>query len=188
MNFPKNIKQLITCCLLLALGAPLKAQSNFSTKNAKISFFSSTPIEDIRAASDKVAGVLIGKTREVVFQVNMKTFEFEKRLMQEHFNENYIESDKYPVARFKGKINENIDFSRDGEYNVTATGILLIHGVEKQRTISGKIKVEKGSVNLVSTFDVACADHKIKIPTLVITKVAEVINVKISANLTQANK
>ena len=187
MYYQKKTKLLAGIVILLM---PLftEAQSNFSTKNAKITFFSSTPIEDIKASADNAAAVLIGRTREIVFQVNIKSFEFEKRLMQEHFNENYMESDKYPYGKFKGKINQEIDFSKDGEYNVTSTGILSIHGVDKQRTIPGKLKISNGQVQLTSSFDVACADHRIKIPTLVITKIAEVINVKVNANLNLSSK
>lgn len=171
--------------LLLAAGLsnPLYGQ-NLVTKNAKIKFFSSTPIEDIKAASDNGVGVLVARTGAVAFQVAIKSFEFSKGLMQEHFNENYMESNKYPHAKFHGKINQPLDLTKNGEFNVSATGILLIHGVSKQRTIPGKIIVNNGSVQLLSAFDVACTDHKIKIPKLVITKVAEVIRVNIDATLT----
>ncbi|WP_207533832.1 YceI family protein [Desertivirga arenae] len=183
----KNIKR---AALLFSLLFPslLKAQVNYSTSNAKIKFFSSTPIEDIKAVSNKGAAVLISKTGEIAFQVAVKSFQFEKGLMQEHFNENYLESDKFPMARFKGKINQDLDFSRDGEYNVSASGNLSMHGVDKQRTINGKLRVKDGKVQLLSNFNVACADHNIKIPKLVMTKIAEVIAVDIDATLNQVTK
>ncbi|TCD13012.1 YceI family protein [Pedobacter frigidisoli] len=162
----------------------VKAQSYLSS-NVKTSFFSSTPIEDIKAASNKTTAVLIAKTGEFAFLVSMKSFEFEKKLMQEHFNENYIESDKYPTASFKGNIQPNIDWSKDGEYNVVAKGILSVHGVSKPRTIATKISLKNGIATIASAFDVACVDHDIKIPTLVFTKIAKVISVKVNGTLTQ---
>jgi len=183
----KNLKKLALIALL-AYPFCVEAQPNFSTKNAKISFFSSTPIEDIKAASNNGMAVLVTRTRDIIFQVPIKSFEFAKGLMQEHFNENYMESDKYPIARFKGKINQAIDFSKDGEYPVSATGNLSVHGVEQPRTINGKLMIKDGKVALNSSFDVKCVDHNIKIPKLVMTKIAEVISVKVDASLAQTTK
>ncbi|MFD2161240.1 YceI family protein [Paradesertivirga mongoliensis] len=182
ISVKKSSKLLLALVIVAGLNMPALAQ-NFTSKNARVRFFSSTPIEDIKAASDNGVAVLIGKTASIAFQVAIKSFEFSKGLMQEHFNENYMESDKYPYAKFNGKINQSIDFSKEGEYNVTATGILLIHGVPKQRTIPGKIRITNGTVQLIAGFDVACADHNIKIPKLVMTKIAEVIKVNIDATL-----
>lgn len=169
--------------LTVGINMPIYGQ-NLSSKTAKVRFFSSTPIEDIKAASDNGIVVLIAKTSAIAFQVPIKSFEFSKGLMQEHFNENYMESDKYPYAKFNGKINQLIDFTQDGEYNVSVTGNLLIHGVSKQRTIPGKIKVSNGKAQITTAFEVACVDHNIKIPRLVMTKIAEVIKVNVDATLT----
>ncbi|WP_207422037.1 YceI family protein [Desertivirga brevis] len=187
MELQKNIKNTF---LLFGLLLPylLKAQTNYSTGTAKIGFFSSTPIEDIKAVSNKGVAVLVSKTGEIAFQVPIKSFQFERGLMQEHFNDNYMESDKYPVARFKGKINKDLDFNKNGEYNVSAMGNLSMHGVDKPRTINGKVIVKDGKVQLLSNFKVACADHNIKIPKLVMTKIAEVINVNIDATLNPITK
>jgi hypothetical protein len=181
----KNTKLLVIILLLPIL---TYSQENLSSKTAKVRLFSSTPIEDIKAASDKGTAILVPKSQIIAFQVPIKSFQFDKGLMQDHFNENYLESDKYPFAKFKGKINQDINFAKSGEYNITATGTLLIHGVEKPRTISGRIRISDSSVQLLSSFDVACVDHNIKIPTVVVTKVAEVINVKVDANLTPLTK
>jgi hypothetical protein len=178
-------KRINTAILLVALvAAAVSADAqHLSSKSVKIRFFSSTPIEDIKAASEKGVAVLVAKTGEIAFQVPIKTFEFSKGLMQEHFNENYMESHKYPYAKFNGKLDQSIDLSMNGEYDVTATGTLLIHGVAKQRKIPGKLKVVNGQVQLLSAFDVACVDHNIKIPRLVMTKIAEVIKVSVDASL-----
>jgi polyisoprenoid-binding protein YceI len=103
--------------------------------------------------------------------------------MQEHFNEKYIESEKYPQSSFKGKINETIDYTKDGEHNVTVTGKLNIHGVEQDRTISGKVIIKNGTIQLISEFKVRNVDHNIQIPKLVVAKIAEAIEVKVDCIL-----
>ncbi|PWS28221.1 YceI family protein [Pedobacter yonginense] len=160
----------------------VNAQS-FTSSNLRTSFFSSTPIEDIKAASNKTVAALISKTGDFAFQVPIKSFEFEKKLMQEHFNENYLESDKYPTAYFKGTVDPNINWAKDGEYSVMAKGTLTVHGVSKVRSIPAKITIKNGSVTISSSFDVACVDHNIEIPTLVFTKIAKIIAVKVNGTL-----
>lgn len=154
-----------------------------STLTGAASFFSSTPVEDISAQSKKLLGVLNTKTNELAFSITNTTFDFPNKLMQEHFNEKYMESEKYPASTFKGKINESVDLTKDGEYNVTVTGKLNIHGVEQDRTIPGKIVVKDGKIKVTSDFIVKVADHKIAIPKLVIENIAEEIKVSIGAEL-----
>ncbi|MDZ4669031.1 MAG: YceI family protein, partial [bacterium] len=101
-----------------------------------------------------------------------------------HFNEKYIESEKFPSSTFSGKMNETIDLTKDGEYTVTVVGKLKIHGVEQERTIQGTVKVVNGSLQFYSTFKVKNADHKIEIPTVVMAKISEEIDVKVDAKLT----
>lgn len=156
---------------------------NYVSANVKTSFFSSTPVEDIKASSNKTSAVLIAKTGSFAFQVPIKSFEFEKKLMQEHFNENYLESDQYPAATFKGVMAPIPDWTKNGEYNVTAKGTLTVHGVSKARNIAAKVLIREGTVNISAAFDVACADHNIDIPTLVFTKIAKVISVKVNGTL-----
>lgn len=157
-------------------------QDVLKSAKVKVGFFSSTPLEDIKASSDKGISVIVPKSKDVVFQVNIRSFEFSNKLMQQHFNESYLESDLYPTATFKGKIQENIDYSQNGTYPLTAKGILKIHGVEKERLINGTISIVNGTINLISAFDIACKDHDIKIPSIVFKKIAEVIKVNINAN------
>ncbi|ETZ21501.1 YceI family protein [Pedobacter sp. V48] len=175
MNRIRKITRLLVALLLLHLSA---GAQNFVSKDIRIGLFSSTPLEDIRAVSDKGNAVLVAETREIVVQLAVKTLEFDRKLMQEHFNENYIESDKYPYAKFKGLIDQPVDFTKDGNYAVTVTGILSVHGVDKKRTIPGKVTVTNGVVQISSEFKVACVDHNIKIPKLVFTKIAEFITIK----------
>jgi hypothetical protein len=168
----------------LYMSVPLTAAAqNYVAKNVKVNLFSSTPLEDIKAGNVKAVVVLVGKTREIVVQVPIKDFEFDRKLMQEHFNENYMESDKYPFAKFKGTIEQQIDFSEDGVYDVKVAGILTVHGVDQTRSIAGKVIISGRTVQILSDFKVACADHRIKIPTLIITKIAEVINIKLDGRL-----
>ncbi len=171
---------------LCLIGSYFRASSQdvLVSTNGSISFFSETPIENIDATSSQVIGALNVKTKSIFFKVPMKTFEFKKALMQEHFNENYIESDKYPYSTFNGSINEDIDLTKEGTYQVTATGKLNIHGVEKERTIPGTIVVSAGQIEINCAFDTKVVDHQIKIPTVVVQHIAEVVNVKVHSVMT----
>lgn len=178
----KKIISLVLIVLFVMLYLCGSAQT-YVSKNIRASIYSSTPLEDIEAVSNNASAVLITGTREVAVQVPVKSLEFDRKLMQEHFNENYMESDKYPFAKFKGTIAEQIDFSKDGEYDVTVNGVLSVHGVDQKRSIPGKISIKNGTVQISTAFKVACANHKIKIPTLVFTKIAEQISVKAEGKL-----
>jgi len=167
---------------------PATAQDVYLDTKGTISFFSSTPVEDIDAVSNQAVDAMNIKTGDVYFKVKMETFTFKKALMEEHFNENYIESDKYPYGSFKGKIDQSIDFTKDGTYSVTVTGDFTIHGVTKHRTIPGTIVVKGQSVEVTSTFEVKVADHNIKIPTIVIEHIAESVQAKVHSVLTPAPK
>ncbi|MES2457016.1 MAG: YceI family protein [Bacteroidota bacterium] len=184
MTWKRKAIRLICLAVLVFVYNGLYAQ-NYVSKSLRLSIFSSTPLEDIKAVSDQGTGVIVAKTREVVVQLSVKTLEFDRKLMQEHFNENFIESDKYPVAKFKGVLDAAVDLGRDGDYTTNVTGVLSVHGVDKQRTIPCKITVKAGVINVDSQFKVACADHRIEIPKLVFAKVAEYITVRISGQFTQ---
>ncbi len=162
--------------------AQLKAQTSFSSKEIKVNIFSSTPLEDIKAQSINAISVIIPKSKQVVFQIPIKSLVFSRSLMQEHFNESYMESDKFPIATFKGNIIDNIDFDKDGIYTVNVKGILNMHGISKERTIKGVITVLNGKPSINSNFNVACADHEIKIPSVVFKKIAEIISVTVSGS------
>ena len=161
----------------------VNAQNVYSTKTGHASFFSTTPMRDIDATNDKCGSVLNTTTNEVVFVVSIKNFVFKDALMQEHFNENYMESDKYPDATFKGKINETVDYTKDGTTDVTTTGKLKMHGVEKDVTEKGTVTVKDGKITVHSVFDVALADYNITIPSVVGKDIAKIIKVTIDAQL-----
>lgn len=179
-----SIKNKLVWASLLCLSFMGKAQAqNYAGKSLKMTIFSSTPVEDVKAASTSASAVLVADKQELAVQLPIKSLEFDKKLMQQHFNENYMESDKYPMAKFKGTITPQLDWSKDGEYPVTVKGVLTVHGVEQNRTIPGKITIKGNTIGISSNFEVACKDHQIKIPRLVFAKIAEVIKITIQGNL-----
>jgi len=150
---------------------------------SSISFFSKSPLEDIDATNKKASIVLRTTTNDIQFGVPMISFKFPKPLMEEHFNENYVESDKYPTCTFKGKINETIDYTKDGEYKVTAKGTMNLHGVSKEVEAPGTLTIKGKEITIVSAFKIKVADYAIKVPSLYVQNIAEVVDVKVSAVL-----
>ena len=148
----------------------------FITKEAEISFFSEAPIEDISAKNNKVSAVYDLESRQLVFQLNISDFIFPKPLMQEHFNENYLESDKFPKASFSGIV---------GQLNesTTATGTLKIHGESNEVEVKGILVKSNDSVMIDATFRIQLKDFNIKIPKIVMYNIAEEIEVTIIAKL-----
>ncbi|WP_374164464.1 YceI family protein [Arcticibacter sp. MXS-1] len=178
----------IAIMFLAWLGINQAGRDSYVCRNARIMLFSEAPLEDIAATSGKGTSVYNPATGDLAFSVPIRSFAFEKSLMQEHFNENYMESDKFPNASFRGKVLEKIDVSKDGIYPVKASGVLEVHGVKQNRTIDGKVQVNKGAVRLSSTFNVRCKDHQIDIPKLVFQKIAESIEVKVAADYSKYQK
>lgn len=171
----------IIICLLVST-ISISAQDLYKATDGEISFFSEAPVENISAVNKDVKALINAKNAEVAFIVTNVGFKFEKPLMEEHFNENYMESHKYKVSVFKGKIIDEIDFTKDGTYEVTAKGTLDIHGVTVEREIKGTLTISNGKINLTTEFDVALKDHKIKIPKVVVKNIAEVIKVTVNIN------
>ncbi|MBW1296484.1 YceI family protein [Aquimarina litoralis] len=151
-------------------------QGKFLTKKGYTSFFSSTPIEDINADNNQVLSIIDSSSGTIAIAILMKSFAFEKSLMQEHFNENYVESDRYPKATFKGKI---IDFGKlaKEEATVTIVGDLTIHGVTKKIETQSKIQYTNDKILLKGDFEVKVADFGIKIPSVVTNNIAKTIKV-----------
>jgi polyisoprenoid-binding protein YceI len=175
-------KVLMTAFIFLAF--TLNAQK-FMTKNGYIGFYSHTPMEDIKGDNNQVASILDASTGEFVFQVLMKSFKFEKTLMEEHFNENYVESEKFPKSTFKGKITNlsNVDFSKTGSYKVKVDGELSIHGVTQNVSTPGEIEITEGGVNARSQFIIHPEDYKIEIPAIVRENIAKEISVTVNVKL-----
>ena len=171
--------------MLLILSTQICAAQKYICKNGTTSFFSATPVENIEAISNETSSAYDTKTGDLVVVLPIKSFKFEKSLMQEHFNENYMESDKYPKAFLKGNIVDanNVDYKKDGTYKVTAKGKLTIHNVTKDVSVPGTLTVKNGKISIDAKFKVRCADYNIKIPKIVMVKIAEEIEVSISNTL-----
>lgn len=160
------------------------AQPIYQTINGKILFSSEAALELIKASSNGLIGLLDNDKKTFSFKISMRTFEgFNSPLQKEHFHENYMESDKFPEASFKGKIIEEIDLSEDGSYEVRAKGLLTIHGVAQERIIKTSVTVKDKKITINGKFSVLLSDHNIPIPIVVYKKLANEIKVEISAIL-----
>jgi polyisoprenoid-binding protein YceI len=169
---------------LAAFTTGLKAQKKYTARNARIDFTSEAQLELIKAASNTVRGLIDPTTNQFAFTIDVSSFQgFNSTLQREHFNEKYMESEKYPKATFTGKIIEQIDFLSDGTYDVRAKGDLDIHGVKQTRIIKGKILVKNGTLKVNAAFDVPLSDHNISIPTVVSQKIATQIKVQFEASM-----
>ncbi len=175
----KKIVLLIACFATLAAGY---SQNLYKAVDGEISFFSETPMENIDAVNKAVKALINTKTGEVAFIGTNVGFHFEKPLMEEHFNENYMESDKYKVSVFKGKIVEQVNYAENGEHKVVVKGVLNIHGIEQEREVPGVITIKDGKINVTTDFIVKVKDHKIDIPKLVIKNIAESVKVTVNLN------
>ena len=177
------MKKVIFLFLLSGFLLNIHAQK-YMTRTGYIGFFSHTPLEDIKAENNQVASVLDASNGDIVFQVLMRSFHFDKALMEEHFNENYVESEKYPKATFAGNITDfsGVDLNKDGEYNVSVKGKLSIHGVTKEIEEKGVITVKDGKVNAHSEFEINPDDYSIEIPSVVREKIAKEISVTVDIN------
>jgi polyisoprenoid-binding protein YceI len=161
----------------------LRAQK-LTVQKSQMSFTSNAELELIRAASDKVQGLIDPASNQFAFSVDVQSFRgFNSELQREHFNEKYLESEKYPKARFSGKIIEPVDFTTNQSYDVRAKGELDIHGQKQTRIIKTKVTVENGLVYLETRFFVPLADHNISIPSIVSQKIATEIEVDFKATL-----
>lgn len=149
----------------------------YLANNGEISFFSNAPMEDISAQNNKVSALYDVNTKELVLQLNIKDFVFPNSLMQEHFNENYLESDIYPKSTFTGKV-----ISQDVDAAIVE-GNLTIHGKTNKIKVAGNLNQDNNTVNILANFNVMLEDYEIKIPKLVMYKIAENIDIKLTIEL-----
>ncbi|MCB0402860.1 MAG: YceI family protein [Flavobacteriales bacterium] len=171
---------ILSISLLLSVSLSF-SQNIYKAVQGEIAFFSETPIENIDAHNTNLKALLNTDNNEIAFVVTNVGFKFEKPLMEEHFNENYMESDKYKVSSFKGTISGDlIEYAKDGEYPVTAKGTLDVHGVSQEREIKGTLIVKGGMITMKSEFNIALKDHKIKIPKVVVQNIAETVKVTVN--------
>jgi hypothetical protein len=160
----------------------------YRVRKGSISILSDAPLEVIKASSDELKGVIDASKRSFAFSVSNRSLKgFNSPLQQEHFYENYIEARKFPVSTFEGKIIEQIDFTKDGEYKVRAKGILTIHGVAQERIIKSSLRIKDKILYIKSRFSVPLAEHNITIPKVVYQKIAEEITVDMDAEFSESN-
>jgi len=141
----------------------LFAQKIFSTKTGQIKFNASSPIEQIIGVNNQADSKMVDKTGQIIFSVLIKSFKFENQLMEDHFNENYLESSKIPKADFKGFITNisAIDFSKDGKYDITLNGNLTIHAVSQKVNASGTLTIAGGKPTITGNFKIKIKDFGI---------------------------
>lgn len=182
-------KMMLSLIGMLMLGSALWAQTFVST-NSQIEFFSKTPVEDIYAINKYTNCILKLETGDMAVIVNIQSFDFEKELMKDHFNEKYMESEKYPRSTFEGKMT-NLDGTRctfsQGEQEVKVSGKLSIHGVTREVEAVGKINVTDSGISATSKFQVALKDYNIEVPKIVLKNIAEIIDVTVNLNFKPKN-
>jgi polyisoprenoid-binding protein YceI len=171
------MKWILTWGYLVAVSPVLLAQS-YVSERSDIHFFSKTPLEDIDAINTQSASLFNATTGEIAFAIPVAAFVFAKSLMQEHFNESYLETEKYPRATFKGLV-KGFEH-KDGVQRVRAVGELYIHGVTRPATVEGTLERKANTLLLVASFPVKLEDYRVKVPRVVFYNVAETVEVKIN--------
>jgi polyisoprenoid-binding protein YceI len=182
----QTMKKAVLLLFAISLAIATKAQTTiYMAKTSEISFFSEARLENIDAKNTTGKPVLNIKTGDLQVQVSMKGFKFKSGLMEEHFNETYVESDKYPQAKFLGKIKDNdkIDYTKDGSYDVTVEGPMTMHGVTKNITAPGKLTIMAGKIVIESKFKLTLADFKVDIPKDKLSNISEIVDVTVKAIL-----
>ncbi len=178
----KNMnKYILIFIAFLAIGSTVSAQKTFYTKSGYIGFFSTTPLENIEARNNQVVSFIKTDKGSLSFGLLVKSFKFKNALMEEHFNENYAESDKFPKAKFKGTITNlnEIDFDKDGVYNAEIHGKITFHGVSKEVNVKSTLTVNENKLKGKSTFYLKPSDFNIDIPSVVRAKIAKEITINV---------
>jgi polyisoprenoid-binding protein YceI len=175
------MRKIFFCVIFLFSCLAGSSQTVFISDSGEVTFYSYALLEDIKASSKSVNSIINIVSNEVAFMIPMRSFQFAKALMQEHFNEKYLESDKYPQAMYKGNINEKLDYSKPGTYPVTTKGQLTIHGVQKEINEKGELTIDSGTLVLNTKFFVALQDYNIIKPSLMFNNIADTIEVKLKA-------
>ena len=184
-----NMKQLFLTALTVLSLQTLSAQDIYLTRNGQIEFHAGTSVEDVDAVNNEVTSIVNIKTGEIGFNVLIKSFHFKRALMEEHFNENYLESSKVPKSTFKGKITnlDAVKFGQDGSYKANVEGDLTLHGVTQHITMPATVTVSKGKIRGQSSFKIKPEDYKIAIPSLVADKVAKEVSIIIDCQYEPKN-
>lgn len=174
----------ITFSLLLLLVAMASYSQVYLTRTAYVGFFSKTPAEDIKAVNNQVYAAIDAGKQNIAFSLLLKSFTFTKELMQEHFNENYVESDQYPKASFTGTYTGAVDLTKNAVYNVVVKGNLTLHNTTKAIETPATLEVKDKQLTGIATFKVKPENFNISIPSLVRGKIAQEITININADCT----
>ena len=180
------MKKTFLVILFFAAGIAAVNAQRFMSRTGKIYFSAIIPgTPEVEAVNNEVATILDAKTGEIVCAAPIKSFKFKRELMQQHFNENYMQSDKFPRAEFKGSITNlsQVNFAKDGNYPAAAKGNLTIHGVTHEVTVPGSIAVKGNTMTVKAKFSVAVGDYNISIPSLVSDKVAKIATIDMESVL-----
>ena len=177
------MKTTFSILILIALAVNVNAQKYY-TRDGKISFSSDAPMEKIKGVNNKVSSVLDSKSGDIEFAVLIKSFHFDKALMEEHFNENYLESTRYPKATFKGSVTNisDINLATSGEQKALVSGQLTIHGVTRPIQTTGRLQAVNGTIHATCDFEVAVADYNIEIPKVVRDNVAKIVQINVDVS------
>lgn len=183
----KIVKYCIAVLMVVLVGGTTTlAQVRYFVVASKTTFLSAAPLETIRAESTSMRGVLDVTSKTFAFRLDNQSFKgFNSPLQREHFNENYLQSDKYPESTFSGKIIDEIDFNKPGTYTVRAKGMLTLRGVARERIIRSNVVVGDKKVTITSDFSVLLDDHNIRIPRIVYQKIAPEIQISMQSELSR---
>ncbi len=178
------MKKIILVSTLLLFSTLVFSQEKLMTRTGEVSFTSETAVENIYAKNSQTASILIPEDGTIAFNILLKSFKFKKALMEEHFNEKYVHSDKYPSAKFKGTIGSDIDLKTPKAYkNVPIDGEMIFHGVTKPLKVIANILVNTdGTIAFTSEFKLVLEDYKVEVPSLVKDKISPEILVSVSTN------
>jgi polyisoprenoid-binding protein YceI len=178
------MKKIFVIISLTAFGFIQSFGQQYITRNGFVGFYSKTPLEDIKAENTQVFAAIDVAKKNIAFTLLLKGFVFTKELMQEHFNENYVESDKYPKAVFTGSYTGDVTADKDGSYKVMIEGTLTFHNVSKPIEVPGTLAVHPGKISGTCTFAVKPEDYNINIPSLVRDKIAKEMTVTVKIDCT----
>lgn len=183
------MKKIFFLAIILSVITLGTQAQKYLTKTGKIKFHSDAPLEKIEAINNQVNAALDVTTGDFVFKVIIKSFEFEKALMQEHFNENYLESAKFPNAQFIGKVTNisAMNFTKNASFDAQVEGTLTMHGVKKPIKATGTLQSKDGKIIGKSTFKLKVKDYDISIPTAVVKNIAEEVEITVDIILEKLN-
>lgn len=170
------MRKLILSVLFVVFSILISNAQKFEGKESFVKFFSAAMLEDIAADNKEARTLYDHSSNQIAFSIPIKKFKFSKKLMQEHFNENYMESEKYPTATFSGTVS-GFDISKDDAQEVVAKGTMKLHGVSKEVEVNGTLQSTKEGLVLKAEFPIKLKDYKVKIPKLLLQNIAEAVTV-----------